>query len=88
MERSIDKDTTVTVEYMNIAGFHLPRIRNAALTLPPQYSLEQSAGSRYQGVSVTLQRRLSKELTYLVGYTAGNARDDASRFQRAADEPR
>jgi hypothetical protein len=87
VERSIDKDTTVTVEYMNIAGFHLPRIRNAALTLPPQYSLEQSAGSRYQGVSVTLRRRLSKELTYLVAYTAGNARDDASDFDEQPMNP-
>jgi hypothetical protein len=80
VERSLDADTTVTVELMNIAGFHLPRIRNAALTLPPQYALEQSAGSRYQGVSLTLRRRLSKGLTYLVAYTAGNARDDAGDF--------
>jgi hypothetical protein len=87
VERSIDKDTTVTVEYMNIAGFHLPRIRNAALTLPPQYSLEQSAGSRYQGVSVTLRRRLTKELTYLVAYTAGNARDDAGDFDEQPMNP-
>jgi hypothetical protein len=80
VERSLDADTTVTVEFMNIAGFHLPRIRNAALTLPPQYALEQSAGSRYQGVSLTLRRRLRKDLTYLVAYTAGNARDDAGDF--------
>jgi hypothetical protein len=55
VERSLDADTRVSVEYMNVAGFHLPRIRNAALTLPPQYTLEQSASTRYQGVSVTLQ---------------------------------
>ena len=65
---------------MNIAGFHLPRLRNAALALPPQFTLEQSAGSRYEGVSLTLRRRLSKDLTYLLAYTAGNARDDASDF--------
>src|SRR5262249_57912039 len=80
-ERSLDVDTTVTVEYMNVAGFHLPRLRNAALTLAPQFTLEQSAVSRYQGVSVTLRRRLSKELTYLLGYTAGRARHDASPFR-------
>jgi Carboxypeptidase regulatory-like domain/TonB dependent receptor len=40
-ERSLDADTTVTIEYMNISGFHLPRPRNAALTLPPRFSLEQ-----------------------------------------------
>src|SRR5204863_9480507 len=78
---------TLTVEYMNIAGFHLPRLRNAALTLPPQLLLEQSASSRYQGVSVTLRRRLTKELTYLVAYTAGAAYDDASDFNEQPLDP-
>lgn len=67
--------------------FHLPRIRNAALTLPPQYTLEQSASTRYQGVSVTLQRRLSKELTYLLAYTAGSACDDAGDFDEQPMNP-
>jgi hypothetical protein len=87
VERSLDADTTVTVEYMNIAGFHLPRLRNAALTLPPQYSLEMNSSSRYEGVSVTLHRRLSKELTYLLAYTAGNARDDASDYDEQPLNP-
>jgi hypothetical protein len=87
VERSIDRDTTITLEYMNVAGFHLPRIRNAALTLPPQYSLEQSVRSHYQGVSLTLHRRLSKELTYLVAYTASNAYDDASDFDEQPMHP-
>jgi hypothetical protein len=87
VERSLNADTTVTAEYMNVAGFHLPRLRNAALTLPPQFALEQSAGSRYEGVSLTLRRRLSKDLTYLVGYTAGNARDDASDFDEQPLNP-
>jgi hypothetical protein len=87
VERSLNADTTLTIEYMNIAGYHLPRLRNAALTLPPQFSLELSAGSRYQGVSITLHRRLSKELTYLLAYTAGNARDDASDFDEQPMDP-
>jgi hypothetical protein len=87
VERSLDADTTVTLEYMNIAGFHLPRLRNASLTLPPQFALEQSAGSRYQGVSLTLHRRLSKELTYLLAYTGGNARDDASDYDEQPLNP-
>ena len=87
MERSLDKETTLTVEYMNIAGYHLPRLRNAALTLPPQFLLEQSASSRYQGVSVTLRRRLTRELTYLVGYTGGAAYDDASDFDEQPLNP-
>jgi hypothetical protein len=87
VERSLDADTTVTIEYMNVAGFHLPRIRNAAIMLPPQYVLEQSSSTRYQGVSVTLHRRLSKELTYLAAYTAGNARDDAGDFDEQPMNP-
>jgi hypothetical protein len=73
---------------MNVAGFHLPRLRNAALTLPPEFSLEQSAGSRYQGVSVTLHHRLTKEITYLLAYTAGAARDDAGDFDEQPLDPR
>jgi hypothetical protein len=87
VERSIDADTTLSIEYMNVAGFHLPRLRNAALTLPPQYALEMSAGARYQGVSVSLHRRLSKELSYLISYTAGNARDDAGDFDEQPMNP-
>ena len=87
VERAFDADTTVTVEYMNIAGFHLPRLRNAALTLPPQFRLEQSAGSKYEGVSVTVHRRLNRDFTYLLAYTAGNARDDASDFDEQPLNP-
>jgi hypothetical protein len=87
VERALDADTTLTVEYMNIAGDHLPRLRNAALTLPPQFLLEQSASSRYNGVTVTLRRRMTKELTYLVAYTAGAAYDDASDFNEQPLNP-
>ena len=87
VERAINADTTLTVEYMNVAGFHLPRLRNAALGLPPEFLLEQSASSRYQGVSVTLRRRLTKELTYLLAYTAGAAYDDASDFDEQPLNP-
>jgi hypothetical protein len=87
IERALDANTTLTIEYMNMAGFHLPRLRNAALTLPPQFLLEQSASSRYQGVSVTLRRRMAKELTYLLAYTAGAAYDDASDFNEQPLHP-
>jgi hypothetical protein len=87
IERSLDADTTLAVEYMNVAGFHLSRFRNAALTLPPSYSLEQTARSAYEGVSVTLRRRLTKDLTYLVAYTGGSARDDASDFDEQPLNP-
>jgi hypothetical protein len=87
LERALDPDTTLTVEYLNVSGFHLPRLRNANLMLPPQYSLELTASSRYQGVSVTLRRRLTKELTYLLAYTGGSARDDAGDFDEQPMNP-
>lgn len=87
VERALDADTTLTFEYMNIAGYHLPRLRNTAITLPPQFLLELGASSRYQGISVTLRRRLTKELTYLVAYTGGAAYDDASDFNEQPMNP-
>ncbi len=86
-ERALDRDTTVTAEFGSVAGFHLPRTRNAALTLPPQYELEQSASSRYVGGTVTLHRRLRKELTYLLAYSAGRTRDDASDYDEQPLDP-
>ncbi len=86
-ERSLGHDTTLTVEYMNISGFHLPRTRNAALTLPPQYALELSASSAYQGVNVTLHRRFTNEFTYLLAYTAGAAWDDADDYDEQPMNP-
>ncbi len=35
VERKLDRDTTLTAEYSNVRGIHLPRTRNIALTLPP-----------------------------------------------------
>jgi hypothetical protein len=87
IERAIDRDTTLTVELSQVAGFHLPRIRNAALSLPPRYELEQTASSRYLGGTVSLHRRLRKEVTYLVAYSAGRTRDDASDFDEHPMDP-
>lgn len=87
VERSLNADTTISAEYMNVAGYHLPRLRNAALGLPPEFLLEQSARSRYEGVSVTLRRRFTKELTYLLAYTAGAAYDDGSDFDEQPLNP-
>ncbi len=78
-ERGLGADQTLTVEYMNVAGYHLPRLRSAVL--------EQSAHSTYEGVSVTLRRRLNRELTYLLAYTGGSAHDDASDFDEQPSNP-
>jgi len=86
-ERKLDRDTTLTAEYSNVHGVHLPRTRNAALTLPPQYNLEQTASSQYQGVTFAVNRRLSKELTYLVSYNLGTTHDDASDYDEQPLNP-
>jgi hypothetical protein len=86
-ERSLNSDTTVSVEYSYVRGFHLPRLRNIDLGLPPLYQLEQTARSSYQGASVTLQRRLSKEWTYLVAYNIGSTSDDGSDYDEQPSNP-
>jgi hypothetical protein len=87
IERKLDRDTTLTLEYSNVRGIHLPRTRNAALTLPPQYDLEQTASSVYQGMAVTLNRRLTKEVTYLVTYNLSSTHDDASDYDEQPLNP-
>lgn len=80
LERRLDADTTVTIEAAEVRGLHLPRVRNARGGLPPAFDLELTARSRYRGVSASLHRRLSKELTYLVAYHGGQTFDDASDY--------
>jgi hypothetical protein len=87
VERSFGSDTTLSVEYSDIRGYHLPRIRNIDLGLPPLYWLEQTSSSTYRGVTVSLNRRVNKELTYLFTYTGGRAWDDASDFDEQALNP-
>jgi hypothetical protein len=60
---------------------------NAALTTPPQYDLEQTSSSAYQGLAVTLNRRLAKELTYLVSYNLSRTYDDASDYDEQPFNP-
>jgi hypothetical protein len=86
-ERSLNADTTLSFEYSYVRGFHLARLRNIALDLPPTYQLEDTARSSYQGASVTLQRRMSREWTYLIAYNAGSTRDDASDYDEQPSNP-
>lgn len=87
VERSLGTNTTFTINYAWVRGFHLPRIRNIARVLPAVYQLEQTSRSAYQGVSVSLNRRLSRELTYLVSYGTGRTRDDASDYDEHPLDP-
>ncbi|MEZ5401892.1 MAG: TonB-dependent receptor [Bryobacteraceae bacterium] len=86
-EQALGKDTTLSVEGAYIRGFRLPRVRNAAAALPPAYLLEQTARSSYTGASVTLNRRLSNDLAYLVTYSTGRTHDDASDFDEHPLDP-
>ena len=84
LQRSLGKDTTFTAEYASVRGFHLPRTRSIA---PGIYQLEQNSKSSYQGVSLSVNRRMSKELTFLVAYGAGRTHDDASDYDEQPLDP-
>ena len=88
LERSLGKDTKLTIDYAAVRGFHLPRVRNIQFELPPVYQLEQTARSTYQGASLSINRRMSKELTFLVAYNGGRTRDDASDYDEHPQDPR
>lgn len=87
-EQGLGGDTKFTIEYAAVRGFHLPRTRNVAAAFPPDYNLEQTARSSYQGVSFSINRRLRKELTYLVAYNLSRAHDDGSDFDEQPLDPR
>ena len=79
-EFGLTKETTLSLEASDVHGLHLPRLTS--------YLLEQSASSEYQGVSVSMNRRMSKELALIVNYNIGRARDDASDFDEQPLDPR
>lgn len=87
IEYGVSKDTTLTVEYNNVRGFHLSRTRNINGGLPPLYQLEQTARSSYQGASIYVNRRMSHEWTLLVDYDIGETWDDASDFDEQPLDP-
>jgi hypothetical protein len=82
VERSLGAQTTVSIEWLSVRGFHLPRVRRVGDTL-----LEQSARSAYSGATITLHRRMSKELMYLFAYSAGRTWDDASDYDEHPRNP-
>jgi hypothetical protein len=84
-ERRIDKDTTATIEYSDVHGLHLPRIRS---NYPNGYWLEQSASSTYKGVSLTVNHRFNKEIAYLASYNYSVTHDDASDYDEQPLDPR
>lgn len=86
-EHGIGSHTSLAVEANYLRGFHLPRLRNDGGVSSPRWLLEQSAKSEYLGGSVSLNRRLHKDLALLLTYNLGRTRDDASDFDEHPLDP-
>lgn len=84
-EAKLNADTTLSAEYSFVRGLRLPRTRNLS---PALFLLEQTARSQYQGVTVTLNRRMTQEFGYLISYSGGRTRDDGSDFDEQPLDPR
>ncbi len=95
------RDLTASASYLFVRGVKLSRTRNVNL-LPsgaifgpgradPQfdniYQLEDSASSKYQGVSFALNRRMSNELEFSGSYTLSKTFDNASDFDEQPQSP-
>jgi hypothetical protein len=87
-ERQLNRDTTLAAEYAHVRGIYLPRIRNAAISLPAAFLLEQNASSTYDGVTLTLSRKMTSEFGYLLSYTGGRTNDDGSDYDEHPQDPR
>jgi hypothetical protein len=86
-ERGFGSAATLHIEANFVRGFHLPRVRNAALTLPPLYLLEQTGRSDYRGLSIAYNRRAVKGVAVLVSDNLGRAWDDGSDFDEHPSQP-
>lgn len=51
------------------------------------YQLQNSANSTYNGVSLTLSRKMNEELEFSASYTLSKARDDASDYYEQPQSP-
>lgn len=87
LEHGLGKNTSLSVEGTHIRGLHLPRTRNVRGTLPPLFQLEQTGKSEYLGGSISINRKMSRELGYLITYTVGRTQDDGSDFDEHPLDP-
>lgn len=86
-ERLLNRDTSLSFEYSFLRGLHLPRTRQIGSATAPLWQIEQTAQSRYQGLSIALHRRMTREFGYMLGYTGGVASDDGSDFDEQPSNP-
>ena len=98
-EHQLARDLTINATYLFVRGVKLPRTRNIALPVAGAvtaagspgfadiYQLEDSASSTYNGVSLTLNRRMSDELEFSGSYSFSKTFDDASDFTEQPQNP-
>ncbi len=101
IEHRLANNLTSTASYLFVRGVRLSRTVNENL-LPPGplfgvgrllpafngvYQLEDSASSTYQGLSLTLNRRMSNELEFSAAYTFSKTFDNASDFDEQPNNP-
>ncbi len=86
-EYGLDSVTSLTVQASWVRGWHLPRTRNAALTLAPQWDLEAGGNSRFRGLSLSLNRKLRNDLAFMVNYDVSRTLDDGSDFDEQPSSP-
>lgn len=93
VEHLVAHDLTATASYQFVRGAKLPRTRNINYggALDPRYAdifqLEDSAASRYNGVSFTLNRRMADEFEFSASYTLSKTYDNASDFDEQPQNP-
>jgi hypothetical protein len=83
VERILARDLTASVSYLYVRGVKLSRTRRVGGV----FQLEDSASSTYNGVSFTLNRRMSSELELSGSYTLSKTYDDASDFDEEPQNP-
>jgi hypothetical protein len=101
VEHLLARDLTASASYLFVRGVKLSRTRNinllpsAPMFRPDRadgrfndvYQLEDSASSTYQGVSLTLNRRMSNELEFSANYSISKTYDNASDFNEQPQDP-
>ena len=87
LEYGLAADLRLTVQAAWVRAWRLPRTRNAALGLPPQYLLEADAQSRFRGVSVSLNRSFRQDFALLVNYDLGRTLDNGSDYDEFLMNP-
>jgi Carboxypeptidase regulatory-like domain/TonB dependent receptor/TonB-dependent Receptor Plug Domain len=102
IQRQLPGDIGVTVGYVGTKGTHLDREYNANLPMPsPLFNQANrpypnfaglnvdsaSASSNYNALQVKVEKKLSRGLTVLTGYTYSKSIDDASSWNAAVIDP-